>query len=201
MSPNCHFTWHITTRTHLVFSLSPPLLSAMCCLDSMIMTVKDIIKGKDVVLLHEESHLDDQDLHQVEKLCDVCGSTWPLNEDKLTKEIEDLTEAIGRLTEAMIKLTLSDPPESNLCAIKDKGKKSIKSNPFDPAEANPCKEENEDKTSVVVEWRGVPSKNTKDGRLTTWRKSCQCFSVDQILHSGHWRDSLANKRSKESWTT
>ena len=115
------------------------------------MTVKDIIKGKNVALLHEESHLDDQDLHQVEKLCDVCGSTWPLNEDKLTKDIEDLTEAIGRLTEAMIKLTLSDPPESNLCAIKDKGKKSIKSNPFDPAEANPCKEENEDKKSVVVE--------------------------------------------------
>ena len=39
------------------------------------MTVKDIIKSKDVVLFHEESHLDDQDLHQVEKLCEFCGST------------------------------------------------------------------------------------------------------------------------------
>ena len=115
------------------------------------MTVKDIIKGKDVALLHEESHLDDQDLHKVEKLFEVCGSTWPLNGDKLTKDIKDLAEAIGRLTEAMIKLTLSDRPESNLCAIKDKGKKSIKSNPFDPTEANPCKEEDEDKKFVVVE--------------------------------------------------
>ena len=113
------------------------------------MTVKDIIKGKDVALLHEESHLDDQDLHKVEKLCEVCGSTWPLNEDKLTKDIEDLTEAIGRLTEAMIKLTLSDPPESNLCAIKDKGKKSIKSNPFDPTEANPCKEEDVERRALT----------------------------------------------------
>ena len=115
------------------------------------MTVKDVIKGKDVALLHEESHLDDQDLHKVEKLCEVCGSTWPPNEDKLTKDIEALTEAIGRLTEAMIKLTLSDPPEPNPCATKDKGKKSIKSNPFDPPKANLCKEEDEDKKFVVVE--------------------------------------------------
>ena len=115
------------------------------------MTVKYIIKGKDVALFHEESHLDDQDLHQVEKLCEGCGSTWPLNEDKLTKDIEDLTEAIDKLTKATIKLTLSDPPESNLCAIKDQGKKSIKSNPFDPPKANPCKEEDDEKKSVVVE--------------------------------------------------
>ena len=121
----------------------------MCCLDSTIMSVKDIIKGNDVVLFHEESHLDDQDLQKVEKLCEVCDSTWPPNEDKLTKDIEDLTEAIGKLTEATIKLTPSDPPKSNPCATKDKGKKSIKSNPFDPTEANPCKEEDEDKTSVV----------------------------------------------------
>ena len=113
------------------------------------MTVKDIIKGKDVALFHEESHLDDQDLHKVEKLCEVCDSTWPPNEDKLTKDIEDLTKAIGKLTEAMSKLTLSDRPESNPCGTKDEGKKSIKSNPFDPAEANPCKEEDEDKKSVV----------------------------------------------------
>ena len=115
------------------------------------MTVKDIIKGKDVVLFHEESHLDDQDLHQVEKLCEVCGSTWPPNEDKLTKDIEDLTEAIDRLTEATIKLTLSDLSEANPCATKEEGKKSTKSNPFDPLKANPCKEEDDDKKLVVVD--------------------------------------------------
>ena len=115
------------------------------------MIVKEIIKGKDVVLFHEESHLDDQDLHQVEKLCEVCGSTWPPNEDKLTKDIEDPTEAIDRLTEAMIKLTLSDLSEANPCTTKDEGKKSTKSNPFDPLKANPCKEEDDDKKSVVVE--------------------------------------------------
>ena len=115
------------------------------------MTIKDNIKGKDVVLFHEESHLDDQDLHKAEKLCEVCDSTWPPNEDKLTMDIEDLTEAIGGLTEATIKITLSDPPGSNPCATKDKGKRSIKSNPFDPTEANPCKEEDKDKKFVVVE--------------------------------------------------
>ena len=41
--------------------------------------------------------------------------------------------------------------------------------------------------------KGGASKNTKDGRLTTWRKSCQCFSVDQILHLGPWQTSA--KRS------